>query len=49
MHMFGKEYESIIVDEDEYILICLFMNAKILALGVGLMRSDKVFINAKLP
>lgn len=41
LYMFGKEYKSSRVDEDEYNLICLFMDAKIFALGVALMTSEK--------
>lgn len=49
MHMFGKEYKSITIDEDEYNLIDLFMDVKILALGVWLMRGERVFVNVRLP
>lgn len=48
IHIFRKQHEHVLVDEDEYSLICLFSDAKILSTSVSLMKSERIFVKVRI-
>lgn len=49
IHIFGKEHEALLVAKDQYNLIYIFSDAKILSTSVGLRVVEELLVKVRIP